>query len=216
MQKNKKQNKNREQRCIHRSQWTVNECVNMLAYGMILLVILVIARCSILTCFICPILGIFVGCQSFLRRSYFYDDYMVTVYPLRFRKIIIHYNEIVGFVFRFVPSEGYYLFPILNDSSFLPKIFKKRLSSSKVSPHKNGFFLLKHLKQRGCQIQTNKYDELENRVELVFGSGHSDYIRKSPSEKRKAYDDYRRHIFIVYIAYLLAILLGILIRSHLD
>jgi hypothetical protein len=92
-------------------------------------------------------------------------------------------------VFKVVPYDGEYLFLVLKDSTFQPKIFKKRLSSSRVSPRKNGridfYFLLKHLKQRGCQIRTNKNYKLENRIELVFGSGISDYVRKSPSEKKK-------------------------------
>lgn len=222
MRINKKLSRNNEQGFVYESRWTVNECVFMFQFGMILWLCLFIARCSIFTCLICSILEIIVGCQFFLRKSYFYEDHMVVVYPLRFyfRKVIIHYNEIACFVFKVVPYDGEYLFLVLKDSTFQPKIFKKRLSSSRVSPRKNGridfYFLLKHLKQRGCQIRTNKNYKLENRIELVFGSGISDYVRKSPSEKKKAYKKSRIIDIIMDIVFLLALVLSYLFVRSLD
>lgn len=222
MREKKKPNRNNEQGFIYESRWTVGECVAMLQFGMILWLSLFIARCSIFTCFLCSILGTIVGCQLFLRKSYFYENQMVIVYPLRFyfRKVIIHYNEIACFVFRIVPYDGEYLFLIFKDSTFQPKIFKKRLSSSKVFPHKNGrigfYFLLKHLKQSGCQIRTNKNYELENHIELVFGSGVSDYVRKSPAEKNKEHIKYRRIEIIINIVFLLVLILSYLYYRSLD
>ena len=222
MRGKKKPNRNTEQGFIYESRWTAGECIAMLQFGMILWLSLFIARCSILTCFLCSILETIVGCQLFLRKSYFYENHMVIVYPLRlyFRKVIIHYSEIDCFVFRIVPYDGEYLFLVFKNSTFRPKIFKKRLSSSKVFPHKDGrisfYFLLKHLKQSGCQIRTNKNYELENHIELVFGSGASDYVRKPPFEKKKEYTRCRRIEIIIDVVFLLLSILAYLYFSSLD
>ncbi len=200
------QRKRIESGCIYESRWTINECFSALQLAFFLCVSLLIARASVSTYVICSVLLSIVGCQFFLRKSYFYNHYMIVVYPLRFhrRRVVIRYNEVFGFVFRII-HDGEYLFIRQNESSVL---FKQWFYSSRVTPKcKKGrfsfYYLLKHLKQQGYIIQTNKLCILEDHIESVFGSGKSDYIRKSPSERRKAHKGVWNTIIIIILLILL-------------
>ena len=163
-----------------------------------------------------------IGWSFFLRKSFFYQDHMVITYPLRFfkRQIRIQYEDIEAFIFYERNLEGEFLSIITKEEeSVLKKLYIKFLCSSMVSSrdwHKRMrfFYLLKFLKSEGYWIKiidrSYGFTTLEKRVELAFGSGNSDYVRKSPSERRKKR---RRDTIITIIVLLVGLLLGVLLNK---
>ena len=71
------------------------------------------------------------------------------------------------------------------------------------------FFFLKYLKSEGYLIKIIDYapSYSEMRVESVFGSGNSEFVRKSPHERRK---ERKKNLIIAIIAVLIGLLLGFL------
>lgn len=192
---------------IYESRWTINECFYVFQLALLLSVSSLIVEASISTYVICSILLSVLGWQFVLRKSYFYDHYMIVFFPLRLcrRKIIIHYDKVYIFMYRFSRYEGEYLF-IKQDDNFL--FFKNWFYSSRVTPKcKKGrfsfYYLLKYFKQQGYLIQTNKLYPREKHIELVFGTGVSDYIRKSPYKKKTAHKDHIRRTIITFIFFIL-------------
>jgi hypothetical protein len=161
-----------------------------------------------------------IGWSLFLRKSFFYQDHMVITYPLRFfkRQIRIQYEDIEAFQFKEIALEGEFLSIITKEEeSVLRKLYIKYFCSSMVSSrdwHKrmSFFYLLKFLKSEGYWIKiidrSYGFTTLEKRVELAFGSGNSDYVRKSPSERRKRR---KKDIIITIIAILIGLALGVLL-----
>lgn len=172
---------------IYESCWTINECIMGIPLAFFLCVFLLIAHFSLPIYFICSTVASFFSWQLLLRKSYFYENYMVVVFPLRFfiRNIIIQYKDVRRFKFITL-RDGNYLYVTRDGSSYLGRFF----SSSRVTLRNKKqrlklFFFFKHLKCSGYDICTNKSycGTLEKRVEMVFGSGITDHVRMTPSEK---------------------------------
>lgn len=154
-----------------------------------------------------------------VEKEFFYHDHVIVFYPFRFikRQIRIQYDEINAFIFKERFLEGNFLSIITKEESSLNKLHVKYLCSSMVGArdrHKrmSFFFLLKYLKSKGFSIKiidepTNPPSTLEMRVEYVFGSGNSEYVRKYPSERRK---ERMKNIIILIIAILIGLLLGVI------
>ena len=114
-------------------------------------------------------------------------------------------------------NEGEFLSIITKEESVLRKLYIKYFCSSMVSSRDRRkrmsfFFLLKYLKSEGYWIKiidrSYGFTTLEKRVELAFGSGSSDYVRKSPSERRK---ERKKDIIITIITILIGLALGVLL-----
>lgn len=157
-----------------------------------------------------------IGWSLFLRKSYFYQDHVIVHYPFRFfkRQIQIQYDEINAFVFVERSLEGEFLSMITKEDNTLRKLYVKYFCSSMVRTqdrHKrmSFFFFLKYLKSEGYLIKIIDYapSYSEMRVESVFGSGNSEFVRKSPHERRK---ERKKNLIIAIIAVLIGLLLGFL------
>lgn len=204
---------------LYESRWTVNECIMSSALAFYLCVFLLIAHFSLRVYFVCSIVASLFSWQLLLRKSYFYDNYMVVVFPLRLfiRNTVIPYKDVRRFEFKVLRIDGDYLFVTRNGSSFL----QRSLSSSRVTSRNKKqqlqlFFFFKHLKCSGHDICTNKSysGTLEKRIELVFGSGNTDYVRKTPEEKKKSRKKSIRITVVIYVVYfVLMALVWLCLRS---
>ena len=204
---------------LYESRWTINECIMSTALAFYLCVFLLIAHFSIPVYFICSTVSSFVSWQLLLRKSYFYDNYMVVVFPLRFffRNTVIQYKDIRRFEYKELRIDGDYLYVTRNGLSYLQRF----LSSSRVTPRNKKqrqqlFFFFKHLKCRGHNIYTNKSysNTLEKRIEMIFGSGITDYVRMTPAEKKISHKKSIRNTVVIYVVYLvLMVLTWVYLRS---
>lgn len=194
------------------SRWTINECIMGTAGAFYLCVFLLIAHFSLPVYFICSIVVSFVSWQLLLRKSYFYDNFMVVVFPLRLfiRETVILYKDIRRFEFIALRIDGDYLYAIRDGASFIQRL----LSSSRVTLGNKKqrlqlFFFFKHLKCSGYDICTNKFysSTLEKRIEMVFGSGITDYVRMTPSEKIISRKKSIRNYFVLLVALLVVMVL---------
>ncbi len=205
---------------IYESCWTINECIMGIPLAFFLCVFLLIAHFSLPIYFICSTVASFFSWQLLLRKSYFYENYMVVVFPLRFfiRNIIIQYKDVRRFKFITL-RDGNYLYVTRDGSSYLGRFF----SSSRVTLRNKKqrlklFFFFKHLKCLGYDICTNKsyYSTLEKRIEMVFGSGITDYVRMTPEEKKKSRKKSIWNTVIFYVVYLVIMVLCWLYYSSLN
>ena len=116
---------------IYESGWTTNECTMGTALAFFLCVFLLIAHFSLPIYFICSTVASFFSWQLLLRKSFFYENYMVVVFPLRLfiRETVILYKDIRRFEFKVLRIDGDYLFVTRDGSSFL----QRSLSSSRVT-----------------------------------------------------------------------------------
>jgi len=172
---------------IYESWWTINDCIMGTLLAFYFCIFLLTAHFSLPIYFICSTVASFFSWQLLLRKSYFYENYMVVVFPLRFfvRNIIIQYKDVRSFKFITV-SGGDYLYVTRDGVSCLRRFFSSSLVTLRNKKQRlKLFFLFKHLKNSGYDICTNKYysGTLEKRIEMVFGSGNTDYVRMTPSEK---------------------------------
>lgn len=206
---------------IYESCWTINECIMGTALAFFLCVFLLIARFSLPMYFICSTVASFFSWQLLLRKSFFYENYMVVVFPLRFfiRNTVIQYKDVCEFKFINLRVDGDYLYVTRDGSSYLRRFF----SSSRVTLRNKKqrlklFFFFKHLKCRGYDICTNKsyYSTLEKRIEMVFGSGITDYVRMTPEEKKKSRKKSIWNTVIFYVVYLVIMVLCWLYYSSLN
>ena len=80
------------------------------------------------------------------------------------------------------------------------------------------FFFFKHLKSIGYDIHTNELysNTLEKRIEMVFGSGITDYVRMTPEEKKKSRKKSTWNTVIFYVVYLVIMVLCWLYYSSLN
>lgn len=189
------------------------------ALAFYLCVFLLIAHFSLPVYFICSIVASFVLWQLLLRKSFFYDNYMIVVYPLRlfFRETVILYKDVSRFEFKVLRIDGDYLFVTRGGPSFLQRL----LSSSRVTSRKKEqrlqlFFFFKHLKSNGYSVYTNKSysNTLEKRIEMIFGSGITDYVRMTPAEKKISHKKSIRNTVVIYVVYLvLMVLTWVYLRS---
>lgn len=191
---------------LYESRWTLNECIMSSALAFYFCAFLLIAHFSLRVYFVCSTVVSFLSWQFLLRKSYFYDNHMVVVFPLRLfiRDTTILYKDVNKFEFKVLRIDGDYLFVTREGSSFL----QRSLSSSRVTSRNKKqrlqlFFLFKHLKCSGYVIRTNKSysDTLEKRIEMVFGSGNANYVRKTPEEKKKSREKNIRNAVVIYVIY---------------
>ena len=159
----------------------------------------------------------------FLRKTYFFENHMLVVYPLRVfrRQISIDYGDVACFIYNTGSLEGDYLDIITKQGSQFIVSMRKWLYSSLFSTRNKKrrfqlFFLLKHLKSKGSLIRINNdnYD-IEKRIEMIFGTDASHYIRKSPVEKKKARMKKIRDSIIADIIVLVVFVLALFYFSHL-
>lgn len=206
---------------IYESRWTINECIMSTALAFYLCVFLLIAHFSLPVYFICSIVASFVLWQLLLRKSFFYDNYMIVVYPLRlfFRETVILYKDVSKFEFKVLRIDGDYLYVTRGGPSFLQRL----LSSSRVTSRNKEqrlqlFFFFKHLKCSGYDICTNKSysNTLEKRIEMVFGSGITNYVRMTPAEKKISHKKSIRNTVVIYVVYLVLMVLTWLYLRSLD
>lgn len=216
-----KMKSNEKDNCLYESNLPISQCFLgiVLAIGLSMPALYLSAN-PISSYFLTVAILSIIGWSLFLRKSFFYQDHVVITYPFRFikRQIRIQYDEIEAFRFREISLEGEFLSIIpKEEESVLKKLYVKYFCSSMVSSrdwHKrmSFFFFLKYLKSEGFLIKiidTSIYvpTTLEARVELVFGSGNSDYyVRRSPSERRKRK---KRDTIIDIITILIGLLLGV-------
>ena len=206
---------------IYESCWTINECIMGTALAFFLCVFLLIARFSLPMYFICSTVASFFSWQLLLRKSFFYEDYLVVVFPLRLfiRETVILYKDIRRFEFKVLRIDGDYLYVTRDGASFL----QRSLSSSRVTLRNKKkrlklFFFFKHLKSIGYDIHTNELysNTLEKRIEMVFGSGITDYVRMTPEEKKKSRKKSTWNTVIFYVVYLVIMVLCWLYYSSLN
>lgn len=213
-------NKDKRNSCLYESNFPTLQCVLGTAMALVIsLPALCISAKPFFSYFLTgAILSILVWSLLF-RKSFFYHDHVIIIYPFRLfkRQIRIQYDEINAFIFKDRFLEGNFLSLITKEESSLNKLHVKYLCSSMVGTqdrHKrmSFFFLLKYLKSEGFSIKiidepTYNPSILEMRVEVVFGSRNSEYMRKSPSERRK---ERKKNIIILIIAILIGLLLGVI------
>lgn len=158
----------------------------------------------------------------FLRKTYFFENHMMVVYPLRIlrRRISIDYGDVVCFIFSSDSLEGDYLDIVSKEGTQFIVFMRKWLYSSLFSARNKKkrfqlFFLLKHLKSKGSLIKVNNdnYD-IEKRIEMIFGTDASHYIRKSPAEKKKARKKKVKDTIIANIIVLVVFVLALCYFSH--
>ena len=216
-----KMKSNEKDNCLYESNLPISQCFLgiVLAIGLSMPALYLSAN-PIPSYFLTVAILSIIGWSLFLRKSFFYQDHMVITYPLRFfkRQIRIQYEDIEAFQFKEIALEGEFLSIITKEEeSVLRKLYIKYFCSSMVSSrdwHKrmSFFYLLKYLKSEGYWIKiidrSYGFTTLEKRVELAFGSGNSDYVRKSPSERRKRR---KKDIIITIIAILIGLALGVLL-----
>ena len=216
-----KMKSNEKDNCLYESNLPISQCFlgMVLALGLSMPA-LYLSASPIPSYFLTVAILSIIGWSLFLRKSFFYQDHMVITYPLRFfkRQIRIQYEDIEAFQFKEIALEGEFLSIITKEEeSVLRKLYIKYFCSSMVSSrdwHKrmSFFYLLKYLKSEGYWIKiidrSYGFTTLEKRVELAFGSGSSDYVRKSPSERRK---ERKKDIIITIITILIGLALGVLL-----
>lgn len=216
-----KMKSNEKNNCLYESNLPISQCFLgiVLALGLSMPALYLSAN-PIPSYFLTVAILSIIGWSLFLRKSFFYQDHVVITYPLRFfkRQIRIQYEDIEAFQFKEIALEGEFLSIITKEEeSVLRKLYIKYFCSSMVSSrdwHKrmSFFYLLKYLKSEGYWIKiidrSYGFTTLEKRVELAFGSGNSDYVRKSPSERRKRR---KKDIIITIIAILIGLALGVLL-----
>jgi len=157
-----------------------------------------------------------------LRKTYFFEDHMLVVYPLRIlrRRISIDYGDVACFIYSTESLEGDYLDIISKEGSQFIIFMRKWLYSSLFSVRNKKkrlqlFFLLKHLKSKGSQIKIkNDNFDIEKRIEMIFGASASHYIRKTPAEKKKARKKKIRDTIIVEVIVLVVFVLSLFYFSH--
>lgn len=158
----------------------------------------------------------------FLRKTYFFDNHMLVVYPLRIfrRRFRIKYEDIDCFIYNTESLEGNYLDIISKEGTQFIIFVRKWLYSSLFSDRNKKkrvqlFFLLKHLKSKGLRIKCNRCNnDFEKRIEMIFGAGASHYIRKSPAEKKKARKKKIRGTIIANFMVLVVLVLALVYFSH--
>lgn len=215
-----KMKSNEKDNCLYESNLPISQCFlgMVLALGLSMPA-LYLSASPIPSYFLTVAILSIIGWSLFLRKSFFYQDHMVITYPLRFiqRQIRIQYEDIEAFIFHERNLEGEFLSIITKEESVLRKLYIKYFCSSMVSSRDRRkrmsfFFLLKYLKSEGYWIKiidrSYGFTTLEKRVELAFGSGSSDYVRKSPSERRK---ERKKDIIITIITILIGLALGVLL-----
>lgn len=157
-----------------------------------------------------------------LRKTYFFDNHMLIVYPLRIfrRRISIDYGDVACFIYNTEGWEGVYLDVNSKEGTQFVTFAQKWLCSSLFSVRNKKkrlqmFFLLKHLQSKGLCIKFNRcMDDFEKRIEMIFGAGTSHYIRKSPAEKKKARKKKIRDTIIANIIVLVVFVLALCYFSH--
>ena len=210
-------NKRKKNNCLYVSSLSISQCILgiILAFGLSLPALWLSANPFLFLFLTAGLLSVLFW-SIFLRKSYFYQDHVIIFYPFRCfkRHIVIQYEEIAFFLF-IVRSSGEFLEIIINNASVIKRIYIKYLCSSLVSfrnKHKrmSFFFFLKYLKTEGFVIRKyrNTHSSIEERIELVFGSGKSLYVRKSPFEKQK---ERRETILVDIIVFIIIILVCILL-----
>ena len=210
-------NKRKKNNCLYVSSLSISQCLLgiILAFGLSLPTLWLSVN-PFLSLFLTAGLLSVLFWSIFLRKSYFYQDHVIIFYPFRCfkRYIVIQYEEIAFFLF-IDRSSGEFLEIIISNSSVIKRLYIKYLCSSLVdfrNKHKimSFFFFLKYLKTEGFVIKkySNTHTSIEERIEFVFGSGNSLYVRKSPSEKRK---ERRKDIIVDIIVFIIIILVCVLL-----
>ena len=211
--------KNKEDRCLYKSNLNLSQCV----LGSVLIMFISLPALWLSTdtllYFLSWILLSALWWSICLRRSFFYDTHVVICFPFRFvkREVRIDYEDVCSFKFVDKSLSGDFL-ELIVDGSFFHKFYVKQLCSAKISSlnkHKRmkSFLLLKYLKSVGFLIETknkssNGLTYMEERIGLIFGSGNTNYVRKSPNERRK---ERKKNIVIIIITILFSMLLYILL-----
>ena len=170
--------------------------------------------------FVSSVLTCTVFWSLFLRKSLFFCDHVVVLYPLRLfkRQVEIQYCDIDSFSYNGNPSNGDYLMIHPKSCGISKKMYVRWFCSSLVRTRKRKermmpfYFFLKYLKGEGYLIKKNSdLQPMEERVELVFGTGVANYVRKTPSEKKEAH---KKHIVDAIITYILISLLVVLFTLY--
>lgn len=205
-------------RCLFESNLNIAQCVLGLALTMFMSwPALWLSKDALLSYFLTWILLTVIWWSLFLRKSFFYDNYVIIFFPLRLikRQVRIDYKEVHSFKFVDKGLDGELLELIVSDGSYIHELFVQYVYSAITisrNRHKNMrfFFFLKYLKSQGFLIETKDHEvsSTEVRINTIFGSGNLNYLKKSPGERRKAR---KKNIIITIIIILIGTLLGILI-----
>ena len=158
----------------------------------------------------------------FLRKTYFFENHMLVVYPLRMfrRRIRINYEDVACFIYNTESLGGDYLDIIYKEGSRIIIFIRKWVYSPLFSVRNKKkrfqlFFLLKHLKSKGLCIKSNRSnDDIEKRIEMIFGMSDTHYIRKTPVEKKKVRKKRIKNTIIINIVVLVVFLLALFYFSH--